>query len=207
MIRLFAIALTVPLSIPLAALPLTVPVQAETDTMTCAATAATPWGDCYRKLWQGLADAAVSVYRSGLLAQSSDSSAASADGKISFDPLEQGNYSSFHESFEQMITQESDWQEFWEQLHGTMSPSPDIPEIDFENYSVIAVGLGDRPDGSYSVEVDQVRLDDNSLIVHYNERRSCGMATMAITQPYQVVRIERTTAPVSFRRHQASPDC
>ncbi len=206
MMRVLAIALTLPLSLSLATVLLTSPAQAET--LSCPTAARdTPWGECYRDLRQGLANSAASLYRMGVLGQSSQPATDADLVMIPFETEVQGNYSGVHESFERHITDESDWPLFWQQLQRNTSPVADIPEIDFEQYSLIAVGLGDRPDGSYGVEIDQVRREDNRLIVDYLETRSCGMATMAITQPYQIIRIERTRLPVSFQHHQAPRDC
>ncbi|TVR12966.1 MAG: protease complex subunit PrcB family protein [Phormidium sp. GEM2.Bin31] len=208
MIRFLAIALTIPLHLPLALALATVPSQADCGWVNpIAAPTSSIWGPCHRQLWQGLADSAISVYRQGTLSQTPQPSPSPTTETISFETQEQGNYSGFNDSFERLITEESEWQGFWQQLHGTVSPSPDIPEIDFENYSIIAVGLGDRSDGSYGVQVDRVRQEGEELVVHYLETRGCGMATMAITQPYHIVRIERTSRPVSFQHHQAPPDC
>ncbi|OAB59120.1 hypothetical protein AY600_06605 [Phormidium willei BDU 130791] len=206
MMRVLAIALTLPLSLSLATGLLTSSAQAEIRSCPTAARN-TPWGECYRDLRQGLANSAVSLYRMGVLAQSSQPATDADRVMIPFETEIQGNYSGVHESFEKHMTDESDWQRFWQQLQGNTSPAADIPEIDFEQYSLIAVGLGDRPDGSYGVQIDRVRQQDEGLVVHYLETRSCGMATMAITQPYQIIRIERTRLPVSFQHHQAPRDC
>lgn len=206
MMRVLAIALTLPLSLSLATVLLTVPAQAET--LSCpAASRDTPWGECYRDLRQGLANSAASLYRMGVLGQGSQPATDADLVMIPFETEIQGNYSGLNESFERHITDESDWERFWQQLQGNTSGAADIPEIDFDEYSLIAVGLGDRGDGSYGVQIDRVRQQDEGLVVHYLETRSCGMATMAITQPYQIIRIERTSLPVSFQHHQAPRDC
>ncbi|MFP4220642.1 MAG: protease complex subunit PrcB family protein [Phormidium sp.] len=206
MMRVLAIAFSLPLSLSLASVLPTIPAPAETRSCPTAI-GDTAWGECYRDLRQGLVNSAVSLYRMGIVAQSSQRSTDADLQMIPFETEVQGNYSGVNESFEKHIRNESDWERFWQQLQGNTSPGADLPEIDFEQYSLIAVGLGDRPDGSYSVEIDQIRREDNRLIVDYIETRGCGMATMAITQPYQIVRIEHSTAPVSFQHHQAPPDC
>ncbi len=207
MMRILAIALTLPLNLPLATVMMTVPAQADGIPCPPAAARETPWGYCYQDLRQRLANSAASLYRMGVLGQSSQPATDTDFVMIPFETEVRGNYSGVNESFERQITDESDWQHFWQQLQGNTSPAADVPEVDFEQYSLIAVGLGDRPDGSYGLEIDRVRQQGEELVVHYLETRSCGMATMAITQPYQIIRIERTNRPVSFQHHQAPPDC
>lgn len=207
MIRFLAIALTFPPPPATLTLAMT-PVQADSGWVNpIAAPISSRWESYHRQLWQGLAESAVSVYRRGILSQTPEASSETAREKVPFETQEQGSYSSLGEPFERVIDEESDWSSFWQQLHGTRSPMPDVAEVDFEQYRLIAVGLGDRGDGSHGVQVDRVDQNGEELVVHYLETRGCGMATMAITQPYHIIRIERSNRPVSFQHHRVPPEC
>ncbi|MBP0005963.1 MAG: protease complex subunit PrcB family protein [Cyanobacteria bacterium SBC] len=126
---------------------------------------------------------------------------------LPFETLERGRYSGFNQAFERVVNDRLAWRNFWRQLQLNVSPTPELPEIDFDNTTVIGVGLGDRASGAYRVEIDTIRLANDTVVVNYTERRSCGISTMAITQPYHLVTIDRTTAPVEFRRSVDAPVC
>lgn len=126
---------------------------------------------------------------------------------VPFETLDRGNYSGIDRAFERVINDNLPWRSFWRQLNANTDPMPDPPEVDFTDKTLIAVGLGDRPSGAYSVEIDTIRLVNGTVVVHYTERRSCGIATAAITQPYHLVLVDRTTAPVEFRRSVEAPPC
>ncbi|MGM0675005.1 MAG: protease complex subunit PrcB family protein [Spirochaetota bacterium] len=98
----------------------------------------------------------------------------------------------------------------WERVSQTRLPEPDPPAVSFEDEVVVAVFLGERSTGGYSVEIDAVcragpsrtggaQADegqaDKEEAVHlcYTEYEPAedAMVTMALTSPYVLVAIER----------------
>ncbi len=93
----------------------------------------------------------------------------------------------------------------WERVSQTRLPEPDPPAVSFEDEVVVAVFLGERSSGGYSVEIDAVcragnaesgnAQTDEAQAVHlcYTEYEPAedAMVTMALTSPYVLVAIER----------------
>ncbi len=75
----------------------------------------------------------------------------------------------------------------------------EIPAVDFDNRTVVAVHLGTRGSTGFSVEVTSIEESAAAIIVHYEESTPgmCG-AGAAITYPYCFVSIEKTDKPVQY---------
>lgn len=127
---------------------------------------------------------------------------------LSFATVQRGTYSGIDEPLEEVVTRRSAWEDLWEEIHADRSSAPPLPEINFDNGSLIAVGLGDRPDGSYRVEIENAYRQGDRVVVEYVERQICGGTTMAITQPFHVIVVSPPVrSPIDFRRRVVEPDC
>ncbi|MFP4206183.1 MAG: protease complex subunit PrcB family protein [Spirochaetaceae bacterium] len=99
---------------------------------------------------------------------------------------------------------QAELRELWDRVARTRVPEPDPPEVDFEQQTLIAVFLGERSTGGYSVEIDTVcRTPEagsessaaaSEAVLHlcYTEYQPAedAMVTMALTSPYVVVAVE-----------------
>lgn len=94
-------------------------------------------------------------------------------------------------SFE-LVTSEAGLQTLWGRAHGSMLEPPPLPEVDFGRSSVVAVFLGTRSTGGYSVEVQNVALQDGELYldVAIAEPAPGDITTQALTNPWVMVRID-----------------
>jgi len=69
------------------------------------------------------------------------------------EPLLMMSQSGFTEERFQIIGNQQDWCDFWDQAHSIMFPQPLCPAIDFDTHAVVAVALGERPDSCHGVTV------------------------------------------------------
>lgn len=128
---------------------------------------------------------------------------------VSFESLKQGVNSGKEESFETVIRSPERWQQFWQDLHGNFYQKPPLPRVDWTKNMVIGIGLGSKPSGGYSVEIKTIVIKDGQLVINAVEQQpgqNCG-TTMAITQPYHVVTVERSDLPVQFNRKTEIVNC
>ncbi len=107
---------------------------------------------------------------------------------FSFVTLEQGHYSGVQESLERVIQTYKEWKIFWEQHQsGVVRQQP--VQINFPHVSAIAVFVGGRSDGRYSVEITSVVREKNHITVTYQEVIAEGNCKYiaAATHPYHIV--------------------
>lgn len=90
-----------------------------------------------------------------------------------------------------VISSQSEWESFW--LNHTGS-NADRPVIDFDEQSVLAVLLGERNTGGYTVEITRVQETARILTVEYQEIEPPADSSVIqiLTYPSHVVSIPRS---------------
>ncbi len=88
---------------------------------------------------------------------------------------------------------QEEWKTIWRLSTSGRIPPPDAPEIDFDRHMVVAVFMGRRNTGGYSVTIESVREVEERVLVRYSTRSPVpgDMVTMAITSPYHIVIVPR----------------
>ena len=73
------------------------------------------------------------------------------------------------------------------------------PVVDFDKHQVVALFLGVKNTGGYSISVDRVEEIDNKIVVYSHiENPDGGMVTMAITNPFVIAEIN-SKKEINFR--------
>lgn len=96
-------------------------------------------------------------------------------------------------------------QEMLEVIYGKVNiirkPGLTIPKIDWENEMVIALFMGQKNSGGYSITLHQASLLDNGKIEYLiKETKPQGMVTTMITQPFYFCKVQRTNKEVLFKK-------
>ena len=68
----------------------------------------------------------------------------------------------------------------------------EVPKVDFSKSRIVALFLGQRNSGGYEIKVKNVEEKAGKIVVTVEETKPEGMATMAITNPYTIVKINST---------------
>lgn len=68
----------------------------------------------------------------------------------------------------------------------------DVPAVDFTKNNVVALFMGEKRTGGYSIGIKKVVVKDNTAIITVTETKPEGMATMALTAPYCIALIPKT---------------
>jgi hypothetical protein len=115
---------------------------------------------------------------------------------LKVETLQQGAYSGVTERKAVLIADEAAWRAQWQQSAANQVPVPAAPPVDFSKNSLVAVYMGEQRTGGYSVRVTSAQLIDSTLVVTVQETRPSpgSMVTMALTQPFHVVRIPQVPA-------------
>ncbi|MBE9041252.1 protease complex subunit PrcB family protein [Oscillatoriales cyanobacterium LEGE 11467] len=128
--------------------------------------------------------------------------------QMPFETLERGSYSGISEPFARVISARDSWNAFWRELHGNQIPIPPIPEIDFTQKTIVAVGMGERNSGGYGIEIESAQIEAGTLAIYYRETtHTCGMVTMAFTQPYHLAIVDLVDLPIQFFREREEIGC
>ena len=68
----------------------------------------------------------------------------------------------------------------------------EVPQIDFATFNVVVLYMGQKNTGGFSIDVANVGISDNTAYIKKIETSPEDMATMALTNPYVIVKIPKT---------------
>ncbi len=128
---------------------------------------------------------------------------------LEFKIIEQGFRSGIHDQRAVAIRDEAAWNTLWTEHKRGPFPTTTPPQVDFSREMVVAVLLGERRTGGYSVNIINIAAVPEGLRVDYEEirpGRGC-LVTMAITYPFVIVRLPRVEGPVMFNHEVHAKDC
>jgi hypothetical protein len=114
-------------------------------------------------------------------------------GHTGFIVLEQGSdATSIAQRTNYRITSVSDLQALWPLIYGERD-APPIPEVNFDNYEVIAVFDGSHAGGGYDVGVTEI-LDNNPVrtISVNHELPNPACPTKGPSSPYELIQVPKT---------------
>jgi hypothetical protein len=117
--------------------------------------------------------------------------------EISFKVIKQGSNNGIKEKRAIVIRSQSQW----DALEKRMFPHDEdsLPSINFNKHMAIAVFAGEKNTGGYSIKVDDI-TEHGAIevdILETSPGKNC-IVTQALTQPYQIVSLKKSTKSVSF---------
>lgn len=140
------------------------------------------------------------------------SAADAASQPLPFARIATEGYSGIAEPLRLAVRDQAEWERIWARIYAIASPPPPIPAIDFARDTVLVVAMGERMSGGFGISVDEIRIVGGRLQVAV--RLDCPppglMASMAVSEPVQAVRIE---VPAQFLGQppefvdRPGPDC
>jgi hypothetical protein len=104
--------------------------------------------------------------------------------------LSDGPLSNIENKEARLITNDRDLQEVYVKINSTRKPGIDIPEVNWNNQTVIAAFAGTKSTAGYSVQIYQVRDRKKERIYQFTEIPSSSAADVVstvITTPYMIV--------------------
>lgn len=106
--------------------------------------------------------------------------------KISWDVLDEGPYCGIQEPVSRLITNNDEWQTFYKKFGSNRFPSPEAPEVNFEENALIVSLMGMRTSGGHKVEINSMVKEGKTIKVSltYVAPGDNCMVTEALTQPY-----------------------
>jgi hypothetical protein len=122
---------------------------------------------------------------------------------VPFETIDIGEYSGVQESGEKVVYNQEDWVALWNRVHAIQTPLPEVPAVDFSQYTVVAVFQGMKGSGGHSITVREIADNNKELEVTAREvvpPAEC-IVTEALTNPYHIVRIAKTPRSFIFHRN------
>jgi hypothetical protein len=122
-----------------------------------------------------------------------------------FRTIDRGAQSNIESPRQAVALTAAEWDALWKAhsgpgRRGSGSGAP--PHIDFDRETVVAVFMGSRPTGGFSVAIVSATERDETLVVAYNETspQPGAIAAQVLTSPYHIVAVPKHTGPVTFEK-------
>jgi len=113
------------------------------------------------------------------------------DNAITFEILKQDAYGGREKESTMVITSNEELKSLYKELGWS-----DVPQVDFGKNSVVALFMGQKNKGGYSIGVKSISINNDTATIKVMETEPTGMSTMAITNPYCIVLIPKTNEVV-----------
>lgn len=97
-----------------------------------------------------------------------------------------------------VVRSEAEWQQLWHR-HASRQP---IPKVDFAASMVVGVFLGTRPTSGFSVQIIELREEQDALVARYAERAPSpdAMVMQVLTSPFAMVSVPARVGDVRFEQ-------
>ncbi|MEQ1637352.1 MAG: protease complex subunit PrcB family protein [Methylococcales bacterium] len=106
----------------------------------------------------------------------------------------------------------AEWSAFYGELLDANQPTPfsiALPEIDFDQYTLVAGGVGVKSSGGYVVSVASVDEVEDSVYIHVlNVSPGAGCpVTLMVKYPSTAILIKKATKPIRFFVTNVTSEC
>ena len=133
-----------------------------------------------------------------------------ADSIITIDQSQFGSYA-FQDKTNRVIQDPAAFVQFWDELHANQSPIPDLPDINFSEYTVLAAMMGVQSSGGFSITISRAGTSDGILGVMIEEKEpgeGC-FNIAALTSPFHIVKVPKISDrdDVRFTTNRTQVNC
>lgn len=99
-----------------------------------------------------------------------------------------------------VITDANKWAQLWREAHKTVIPTPQVPQVNFDKNTVIAVFAGQKPTSGYAIQISEVTQFNGEVVVKFKEISppKGSIVLQVLTQPFHIVVVPKFNAKVEF---------
>lgn len=119
---------------------------------------------------------------------------------VPFEVLVQHSHGGYDQPQIKVIKEPTELQAIYLKINMTRRPGFPIPEVDFDKEMIIALYMGEKNSGGYSITIDSVEETKNELIINVKESEPGQIATTVICQPFCIVKMPTTKKEVVFKK-------
>ena len=105
---------------------------------------------------------------------------------IPYESISKGSWSGIDEEVYYVINTQEEWEDLWERTLSGTSPTPPVPEINFQDKTIIAVYMGVCSSSGYSIKIKVIAQIGFQFYIHVQQISSHGFLPV-VTQPYDIV--------------------
>lgn len=109
------------------------------------------------------------------------------DAAVAFEILKQDSYGGRDNESVVVVKSQDELNKLYKELGWS-----DVPKVEFNQNNVVALFMGEKRTGGYSIGVKKVSIDDGVVTLKVLKTKPDGMATMAITAPYCIVVVPKS---------------
>ncbi len=118
--------------------------------------------------------------------------------QITIEEIARGFYCGHKQLGTHVIKNEEAWNNLWNIVE-TGIPARQAPHVDFNKCVVLAAFLGTRSSGGYGITLqDAVEYANRIEIIVQAHGPQSGITTMALTQPYHIVKVPKSDKKIDF---------
>lgn len=119
---------------------------------------------------------------------------------VNYEILLEGTYSGIRQPIQRVITTQEQWEKLWKEHVSVLVPQPPVPEVDFENFVVVALFAGEKNTSGYQVKIKEVVPAQNNVLVRYKfiEPAQNSFTLQVITQPFVLLKIQKPQGTVQL---------
>ena len=124
-------------------------------------------------------------------------------GKPGFTTIAKGDASGQQLGKQVTVRSAAEWKALWKEH----APTEKLPEVDFTKNMVVGIFLGSKPSAGHSVEIVNVRTQENALIVEYVQTQPAKgtIAAQILTEPFHLVSVPAHAGTVRFVQQPSKP--
>lgn len=120
---------------------------------------------------------------------------------VDFTEIDSGFYSNLsYPAGDYVFSVSADYEAFYNELVCSVTIPCTIPAVDFSTDMVLAVVMGQRSSGGYSIDIKEVFSNNETLsvVVETMSPAPGDVVTLALTNPYDIVTIAKTDLTINF---------
>ena len=119
---------------------------------------------------------------------------------VNYEILLEGTYSGIRQPIQRVITTQEQWEKLWKEHVSVLVPQPPVPEVDFENFVVVALFSGEKNTSGYQVKVKEIVPAQNNVLVRYKfvEPAANSFTLQVITQPFVLLKIQKPAGTIQL---------
>lgn len=116
--------------------------------------------------------------------------------------IARGNYCGIDSTMNIGIDSQNEFKKLWGKVYSNSQPIPPLPDVNFEEETVLAVFMGKRSTGGFGIEIDNIKEHEDCLkaIVKNTTPEPGEMVTMAISQPFHIAKVRVSGKKIAFKR-------